>query len=97
MPGSVLQEGEFHLHSLSSHMLRVLLNLQNSTDNDFHQNSLLELSFPDQVELRYGPHRLLHRVLQRSIALHADNDRDRETPDSGPAEGSEKSDALGSW
>ena len=56
-----------------------------------------ELCVPDQVELRHGPHRLLHRVLQRGAALHADHDRDRETSDTGPAEGSEKSDALGSW
>ena len=56
------------------------------------QNSGLRVL--DQVELRKVPHRLLHCVLQRGAPLHAPHDRDGETPDPGPAEGSENSDAT---
>ena len=56
------------------------------------QNSGLRVL--DQMELRKVPHRLLHCVLQRGAPLHAPHDRDGETPDPGPAEGSENSDAT---
>lgn len=62
-----------------------------------NHNPRSELRVPDQVELLHGPHRLLHRVLQRGAPLHADHDRDREAADPGPAEGSENTDVAWGW